>query len=163
MHDYAFVTYDPKTHERRYNVIVPRHTRFPTRPDLWKRQVVPTCSLGEPESLFKLLICELGKSHDGERTFTWDARGELHKLGGRSAPEGAEPARDNGNDNMVVVPLNEASPTLGYLRPPHQPGDQRPRLEVAFGINDERWLVATVYDLLTDRELMKERPVVKLV
>ena len=38
---------------------VPKGTRFPTPPDLWKRQVVPTCALGEPETIFKLLICEV--------------------------------------------------------------------------------------------------------
>ena len=50
----------------------------------------------------------------------------------------------------MVVPLNAASPTLGYLDPPHDPQDRRPRLEIAFGVNAERWLVATVRDLLTD-------------
>src|SRR5215210_8159556 len=58
-HDYAFVTHDPKTGEAQHTVIVPRGTRFPTSPELWKRQLVPTCALGEPESLFKLLICEV--------------------------------------------------------------------------------------------------------
>ena len=63
----------------------------------------------------------------------------------------------------VVVPLNAASPTLGYLDPPHDPRDRRPRLEIAFGVNAERWLVATVLDLLTRKELMREEPVVRLV
>ena len=63
----------------------------------------------------------------------------------------------------VVVPLNAASPTLGYLDPPHSPRDRRPRLEIAFGVNAERWLIATVRDLLTQRELMREEPVVRLV
>ena len=49
----------------------------------------------------------------------------------------------------MIVPLNAASPTLGYLDPPHEPQDRRPRLEIAFGVNAERWLVATVHDLLT--------------
>ena len=61
------------------------------------------------------------------------------------------------------MPLNAASPTLGYLDPPHEPQDHRPRLEIAFGVNAERWLVATVNDLLTRRELMKEEPVVRLI
>jgi hypothetical protein len=63
----------------------------------------------------------------------------------------------------VIVPLNASSPTLGYLDPPHDPRDKRPRLDVAFGVNAERWLVATVTDLLTRRELMREEPVVQLM
>jgi hypothetical protein len=86
-----------------------------------------------------------------ERRFVWDAAGDLHKVGG-AAGEG-----------KVVVPLNASSPTLGYLDPPHEPRDRRPRLEIAFGVNADRWLTATVLDLLNRRELMREEPVVRLV
>jgi len=151
VHDYAFVTHDPKTGEAQHTIIVPRGTRFPTSPELWKRQLVPTCALGEPESLFKLLICEVSRADGDERRFVWDAAGDLHKVGGASG------------DSQIVVPLNAASPTLGFLDPPHSPRDHRPRLEIAFGVSAERWLTATVRDLLTHRELMREKPVVRLV
>lgn len=151
VHDYALVTHDPKTGNAQHTVIVPRGTRFPTSPELWKRQLVPTCALGEPENLFKLLICEVSRADGDERRFVWDASGDMHKVGGA------------GGDAQVVVPLNEASPTLGYLDPPHSPRDRRPRLEIAFGVSAERWLIATVRDLLTQRELMREEPVVRLV
>jgi molecular chaperone DnaK (HSP70) len=150
VHDYAFVTHDARTGEAQHTVVVPNGTRFPTPPDFWKRQVSPTCALGEPESIFKLVICEVARG-DGERKFVWDASGDLQKVGGASGK--AE----------VVVPLNEASPTLGYLDPPHDPRDRRPRLEIAFGVNADRWLIATVHDLLTRRELMREEPVVRLL
>jgi molecular chaperone DnaK len=151
VHDYALVTHDPKTGDAQHTVIVPRGTRFPTSPELWKRQLVPTCALGEPENLFKLLICEVSRADGDERRFVWDAAGDVHKVGGSSG------------DAQVVVPLNEASPTLGYLDPPHHPQDRRPRLEIAFGVSAERWLIATVRDLLTQRDLMREEPVVRLV
>lgn len=151
VHDYALVTHDPKTGEAQHTVIVPRGTRFPTSPELWKRQLVPTCALGEPENLFKLLICEVSRADGDERRFVWDAAGDVHKVGGTAG------------DAQVVVPLNEASPTLGYFDPPHLPTDRRPRLEIAFGVSAERWLIATVRDLLTQRELMREEPVVRLV
>jgi molecular chaperone DnaK (HSP70) len=151
VHDYAFVTHDPKTGEPQHTVIVPKGTRFPTQPELWKRQLVPTCALGEPESLFKLLICEVARSDGDERRFVWDAAGDVHKVGGAAG------------DAQVVVPLNAASPTLGYLDPPHSPRDRRPRLEIAFGVSAERWLMATVRDLLTQRDLMRDEPVVRLV
>jgi molecular chaperone DnaK (HSP70) len=151
VHDYAFVTHDAKTGEPQYTVIVPKGTRFPTQPELWKRQLVPTCALGEPESLFKLLICEVSRSDGDERRFIWDAAGDVHKVGG------------TGGDAQVVVPLNAVSPTLGYLDPPQSPRDRRPRLEISFGVSAERWLMATVRDLLTQRDLMRDEPVVRLI
>ncbi len=151
VHDYAFVTHDAKSGEVQHTVIVPRGTRFPTPPGFWKRQLVPTCSLGEPESIFRLVICEVARGEGAERRFVFDAAGDLHKVGGTSGKD------------QVVVPLNEASPTLGYLDPPHDPKDRRPRLEISFGVNAERWLVATVQDLLTRRELMSDEPVVRLL
>jgi hypothetical protein len=151
VHDYAFVTHDAKTGEAQHTVIVPRGTRFPTPPGFWKRQLVPTCSLGEPESIFRLVICEVARGEGTERRFVFDASGDLHKVGGTTG------------EDQVVVPLNAASPTLGYLEPPHDPKDRRPRLEIAFGVNAERWLVATVVDLLTRKELMSEEPVVRLI
>lgn len=151
VHDYAFVTHDPKTGEPQHTIVVPRGTRFPTSPQLWKRQLVPTCALGEPENLFKLLICEVSRADGDERRFVWDAAGDVHKVGGTAG------------DAQVIVPLNAVSPTLGYLDPPHSPRDRRPRLEIAFGVNADRWLIATVRDLLTQRELMSEEPVVRLV
>jgi hypothetical protein len=153
VHDYAFVTHDLKTHEKEYTVIVPHGTRFPTSADLWRRQLVPTCSLGEPETMFKLVICEVGRSFDGERKFGWDAQGGLHKFGGKNGE----------SDKALVVPLNESNPTLGYLKPPHAPGDHRPRLEISFGVNHERWLCATVLDLKTKKFMMRDEPVVRLL
>ena len=151
VNDYAFVTHDQKTGAEQHTVIVPRGTRFPTPPDFWRRQLVPTCALGEPENIFKLLVCEIGRGDGGARRLVFDAAGGVHKVGGDSASE------------EVVVPLNAASPTLGTLDPPHSPRDHRPRLDVAFGVNADRWLVATVRDLLAGRELMHQEPVVRLV
>src|SRR4029079_558838 len=132
-------------------VVVPRGTRFPTKPDFWKRQLVPTCALGEPETIFKPVLSELARADGGARAFVWDAAADLHKVGG------------TGGEAEVVVPLNAAAPTLGYLDPPHSPRDRRPRLEVASGVNSERWLTATVFDLLSQRQLMREEPVVRLL
>lgn len=150
-HDYAFLTHSQASGTPQYQVIVPQGTRYPTAPDLWKRQVIPTCALGEPETVFKLVICEVARASGSEQRLVWDAAGDLQKVGGASGK--AE----------VIVPLNAASPTLGYLDPPYSPQDRRPRLEIAFGVNADRWLVATVHDLRTRRELMREEPVVRLV
>jgi molecular chaperone DnaK (HSP70) len=153
VHDYAFVTYNAKSHEKEYTTVVPRGTRFPTPPAFWKRQLVPTCSLGEPETMFKLVICEIGTDSSDERKFQWDASGGLHKVGGK----------DGGKGGPLIVPLNESNPTLGYLKPAHPPSDRRPRLEIEFGVNEDRWLSATVSDLRTKKTLMKDEPVVRLL
>lgn len=154
VHDYAFITYDPKTNDPQHTVIVPRGTRVPTPKDLWKRQLVPTCALGEPERFFKLVIAEIGEPEPTERRFAWDEAGTLKKLGGE---------QQAGRVDKVVVALNEANPTLGELDPPHQPGDKRPRLEIAFGVNADRYLIATVRDLRSQKLLMDEKPVVRLL
>jgi len=151
VHDYAFVTHDAETGKEQHTVVVPRGTRFPTPPGFWRRQLVPTCAMGVPETIFKLLICEVSRADGGERRFVWDAAGDLHKVGGA------------GGEAEVIVPLNASSPTLGYLDPPHSPRDRRPRLDVEFGVNSDRWLIASVRDLLTQRDLMKDEPVVRLL
>lgn len=151
VHDYAIRTRDAGSGDHRYDVVVPRGTRFPTGAPLWKRQLVPTCARGEPESYFKLVVCEIGRAHDEDPLFAWDERGKLHRLGGK---DGAD---------ALVVPLNADNPTLGTLTPPHKPGDTSPRLEVSFGVNADRWLTANVYDLQTRRYLMEDETVVRLL
>jgi molecular chaperone DnaK (HSP70) len=150
VHDYAIRTRTPGARDYRHDVVVPRGTRFPTAQPLWKRQLVPICARGEPESYFKLVVCEIGRAHDQDRSFAWDERGKLHRLGG-------------GGQDAIVVPLNEDNPTLGVLDPPHTPGDARPRLEVSFGVNADRWLTASVYDLQRRRFLMEDETVVRLL
>jgi molecular chaperone DnaK (HSP70) len=152
LHDYALLTHDARTGVAAHTVIIPRGTRFPTAMNLWERQLVPTCALGEPERFFKLVICEVGDA-SSERAFGWDDAGNLRRLGG-SADAVSQP---------LIVKLNEVNPALGELSPPHSPSDRRPRLRVAFGVNADRWLCATVEDLLTQRRLMTEEPVVRLL
>jgi molecular chaperone DnaK (HSP70) len=152
LHDYALLTHDASSGAPSHTVVIPRGTRFPTAMNLWERQLVPTCALGEPERFFKLVICEVGDSA-GARTFGWDDAGNLHRLGGDASAR----------SQPLVVKLNEANPALGELSPPHSPSDRRPRLRVAFGINADRWLCATVEDLVARRRLMNEEPVVRLL
>lgn len=149
VHSYAIVVYDQGTGKRYTTDIVPAGTRFPTRPDLWRQQLVPTCQLGEPERIFKLVVCEIGRAPERDRSFGWDESGKLHRL--------------DELDGNLVVPLNESNPALGFLDPPHHPGDRSPRLDVRFGVDQDRWLVATVIDLKTQRTLMNAEPVVRLL
>jgi hypothetical protein len=151
-HDYALLTHDAVTGAAEHTVIVRRGTRVPTAPDLWRRQLVPACSLGEPERFFKLVICELGDV-TAQRPCAWDGSGALHRFDPALAPA----------EQRVIVDLNAHAPTLGELRPPHPRSDRLPRLDVAFGVNHERWLFATVTDLWSGKQLLNASPVVRLV
>jgi molecular chaperone DnaK (HSP70) len=152
VHDYALLTYDADTGKPEYTVIVPRGTRVPTAPDHWKRQLVPTCASGAPERLFKLIVCEIGDA-SAERRFGFDDQGRAHKVGGRTGD----------GEERLIVQLNGSNPTVGELVPPHHASDRQPRLELAFGVNAERWLIVTVFDLKTKKQLAREAPVVRLL
>jgi molecular chaperone DnaK (HSP70) len=149
VHDYAFVTHEKTTNTPQYQVIIPKGTHFPTSTHFWRRQLVPTCPLGEPESIFRLVVCEVGRTTDQERVFGWDGSGNLHKL-------------DKANQRLIV-PLNESNPTLGTLNPAHDPKDKAPRLDVSFGVDANRWLCATVTDLKTAKTLIDDEPIVRLL
>lgn len=151
-HDYAFLTHRRQGQEvlKEHQVIIRAGTSFPTSEAVWRGQLTPTCSLGAPEGLFKLVICELSQRRSRFQELAWDAQGLLHTLG------------DASDSSPVVVPLNEQNPALGTLTPPHMPGDTQARLEVSFGINSDRWLWATVVDLKTQKTLMQEKPVVRI-
>jgi molecular chaperone DnaK (HSP70) len=147
-HNYCFITYDKKTHEPRYNIMVREGTKYPTKKDFWKKFLIPTCSLGEPESMFKLVICEVG-NRKNSRSFVWDENGRMLVL-------------DKDTDEQLIIPLNESNPVLGTLNPPHSPEDNNPRLEVSFYINEDRWLCTSVYDLKINKFLMENQPVIRL-
>jgi molecular chaperone DnaK (HSP70) len=148
-HDYALQTVAHGSQTPEYQVVVPAGTPFPSPREVWKKVLTPTCALGEPEKLFKLVICELGRAHGHHQAFVWDVGGQVH-----SAHEGAA--------SPLAIPLNDANPTLGTLDPPQLPGDRSARLEVSFGVNDDRWLCTTVLDLKTRKLLLDNVPVVRL-
>lgn len=152
-HDYALRTYHPKTHDPLHQVIIPRGTSFPAE-NLWRRQLTPTCALGEPEKMFKLVICEMGTKRLIEQEFVWDPSGNLHALGEQKGEEGAS--------EELIIPLNEDQPALGTLDPPHLPSEKQARLDISFGVNEDRWLVARVQDLKTRKVLMNNEPVVRI-
>jgi len=130
-HDYAFLTHDAETHKEQTTVIIPAGTRVPTPDRIWTGRVVPTCALGDIETIFKLVICEVARPRQGAR-FVRDHHGGLHQAG-----QGGDP---------VVVPPHKSEPFLGRLDPPHQPGDRKHRLALSFAVHADRRLRDTVDD-----------------
>lgn len=149
VHDYAILTHDRASGDPEHVPIIRRGTRFPTARDAWRGQLVPTCALGVPEDKFKLVICEIGAPDEDERHFGWDTMGRVHKL--------------KGGVERLVVPLNATNPVLGLLQPAHKASDHRARLDVMFGVDENRWLTATVIDLHTKKTLIDHQPVVRLL
>jgi len=149
VHDYAIVTHDAQSGEEQHEIVVPGGTPFPTTRRFWSRHMVPTCAHGLPEHHFQLVVCEIGTTSPQAPRRLRDEEGTLVRLESAAS--------------QVVVPLNAASPTLGDLAPPHHPGDRRPRLQVDFMVDDNRWLCATVVDLHSGRCLMDHRSVVRLL
>jgi len=149
VHDYAILTHERSSGEPEHLPIIAKGTRFPTPPDAWRGQLVPTCAMGVPESQFKLVICEVGAPDEDERHFGWDSMGKVHKL--------------TSGVQRLVVPLNATHPVLGILNPPHKPTDHRARLDVMFGVDENRWLKAKVVDLHTGKTLIDGEPVVRLL
>ena len=71
---------------------------------------MPTCALGEPESLFKLVVCEIARGDGGERRLVWDAAGVLHQLG-----DGRWGRKRSGDDRARWRTAHEA-PTGNYTK-----------------------------------------------
>ncbi|HIE53088.1 MAG TPA: Hsp70 family protein [Armatimonadetes bacterium] len=149
-HDYALLLYDEETKQAEYPIIVPEGTIYPTEPNFWEDFLTPTCPRGEPATTFELVICEISRASGTQKRLIWGPDGRLRVPG----PEGEVPT--------AIVPLNRDNPTLGTLNPPHPPHEREARLRVGFGVNADRWLCATVYDLKRRMYLMREQPVVRL-
>ena len=107
-------------------------TRFPTAPDFWKRQLVPTCSLGEPESIFRLVICEVARGRRrrtavrvGRRGRPAEGRRRDRQSRGRRAAQRREPdarlprsaARTPGSPAAPRHRRSASTPNAGSSRP----------------------------------------------
>ncbi|MCB1041478.1 MAG: Hsp70 family protein [Acidobacteria bacterium] len=147
-HDYAIRAWDRKTHQPQHQLIIKRGTKFPTTSNHWIGRFVPTCAHGEPEETFKLIICEIGRKIGAQNEVAWTEQGAAVMLKNES--------------DSVLVALNEQNPVLGTLDPPHWPSEKKPRLEIQFGIDENRWLIATVRDLKRNILLMDHQPVLQL-
>lgn len=147
-HDYAIRAWDRTSHEPQHQLIVARGTKYPTAAKHWSGRFVPTCAHGEPESTFKLIICEIGRKMGSQSEVAWDEQGQAHLL--------------RSEKDSLVVALNEQDPVLGLMDPPHWPSEKAPRLEIQFGIDGDRWLIATVRDLKSRALLLDQHPVLQL-
>lgn len=141
-HDYALAVQNPSTHAIEYELLVPRRTRYPS-PEL----SVHFYADYEGMSEVRLHVCEIGRL--GQTLAAWQSR-----------PNGKRYWEPHGPDEQAqVVDLNPADAPL-RLRPVGR--GTSPRLRVTYALNADRWLCATVEDLIGGTALKVNEPVVKL-
>lgn len=141
-HDYAIRVYNDSQQRPEYERLVRRGTSYPTPNPFETRYYAVT----EGQQLFRLPICEVG--YGGQMSLPWSKR-----INGNEywIPSGAE-------EGECVVTLNEGDALK--LFPPGQ--GQQARLRIDFTIDANRYLCATIHDLMKQRDLRTDERVVKL-
>lgn len=141
-HDYAIRVFNEKANRPQYELLIRRGTPYPTPQGFETRyyKVAPR------QSHFSLPVCEVGLA--GRVSLPWKRQPNGHYYW---QPEGSEEAE-------CVVVLNEGDAIRLY---PPGAGD-RARLRVDFTIDQDRWLCATVRDLLRDRDIRTNDRVIRL-
>jgi hypothetical protein len=132
-HDYAIRVYNEEAQRPEYEQLIRRGTPYPTPKGFQTRYY----AVAPRQSFFSLPICEVG--YAGRLSLNWRRRSNSHDYW---MPEGNE-------EEECVVVINEGD--SWKLSPPGQ--GSAARLRVEFMIDEQRWLRATVYDLLRDRAL----------
>ena len=141
-HDYAIRVYSDKDQRPEYERLVRRNTPYPTPNPFETRYYAVT----EGQGQFRLPVCEVG--YAGRTSLPWNKRmnGNEYWL-----PNGAE-------ESECVVVLNEGDALR--LTPPGN--SNQARLRIDFTIDTNRYLCATIHDLLKQRDLRQDERVVML-
>ncbi len=141
-HDYAIRVYSDKDQRPEYERLVRRNTPYPTPSPFETRYYAVT----EGQGQFRLPVCEVG--YAGRTALPWNKRmnGNEYWL-----PNGAE-------ESECVVVLNEGDALR--LTPPGN--SAQARLRIDFTIDSNRYLCATIHDLLKQRDLRQDERVVML-
>jgi molecular chaperone DnaK (HSP70) len=141
-HDYAIRVFSDTEQKAEYELLIRRGTPYPTPVGYQTRYY----SVAPRQQLFSLPVCEVG--YAGRLGIAWRRRTNGADYWLPTADEEAE----------CVYTLNEGDALR--LAPPGQ-GPQA-RLRVDFTVDKERWLCATVHDLLRDKQLRTEERVIRL-
>jgi len=141
-HDYSIRVYNDAEQRPEYERLVKRGTSYPTPNPFETRYYAVT----EGQQLFRLPICEVG--YAGRVSLPWKKRmnGNEYWL-----PDGSE-------ESECVITLNEGDALR--LAPPGS-GTQA-RLRIDFTIDENRFLCATIHDLLKQRDIRTDDRVVRL-
>jgi hypothetical protein len=141
-HDYAIRVYNDEQQRPEYERLVKRGTAYPTPNPFEVRYYAVT----DGQQLFRLPVCEVG--YAGQMSLPWSRRSNGNEYW---IPSGSE-------EGECVVTLNEGD----ALRLNPVGAGSQARLRIEFTIDENRFLVATIHDLLKQRDLRTEDRVVKL-
>jgi len=148
-HDYAIKGYNPKKGEHVFIPLVDRGTNYPTEADFKKMTLKAT---REGQRFFGINIYEVaqkGSSGSGLGEIVFDlSGGAVFDNGARELAAGTE------------FWLNEDRPTFIEAEPVAERGTKR--FAISFRIDSLKHLQVTVRDLLTQKLLYNDYPVVKL-
>lgn len=141
-HDYAIRVYNDAEQKAEYERLIRRGTSYPTPVPFETRYYAVT----EGQQLFRLPVCEVG--YAGRMNLPWKRRSNGNEYWIPTEAEEAE----------CVITLNEGD-TLRLIPPGQGP---QARLRIDFSIDSNRYLCATIHDLLKQRDLRTDERVVKL-
>jgi molecular chaperone DnaK (HSP70) len=141
-HDYAIKVFSDQAQHTEYELLIRRGTPYPTQDGFQTRYY----AVGPRQSMFSLPVCEVG--YAGRLSLGWKRRGNGNDYWLPNDDEEAE----------CVVTLNEGDQLR--LAPPGE--GPKARLRIDFTIDDNRFLCATIYDLLRERFIRTEERVAKL-
>ena len=137
-HDYAIKVFNDDLKKTEYELLIPRGTPYPTTLGFQTRYY----AVAPRQANFSLPVCEVG--YAGRMSLGWSKRGNGNNYW----------LPLDGEESECVVSLNEGDSIA--LRIPGQESG-RARLRIDFTIDDERHLVATIFDILRDKEIRSER------
>ncbi len=148
-HDYAIKSYDTGKGEHRFIPLVPRGTRYPTRED-FRRMTLKATRNGQ-----RFLGIDIYEVAEKESVPT--GAGEIvFDLNGGAVFE----TRISGAGAGTEFLMNEDNPTFIEADPPAERGV--PRFSVSFRVDGQKRLLVTVRDILTQKLLYDDYPVIKL-
>jgi molecular chaperone DnaK (HSP70) len=150
-HEYAIRHFDPSTGTYSYKTIVEQGTQFPTTEPVFKQMVQAT---HDGQTRLGIQIFEVASKAASESStgveLQMDADGGLRLV--QMSPQKQEERRRSH--------LNENSPTFLEAHPPAKARENRFRVD--FQIDGMRRLTVTAFDVLNNKFVLTNEPVVKL-
>ena len=150
-HSYAIRYTDPRTGDYAYKTIVPKGTKYPKIHVPGMLRLKPSY---EGQRQFGIAIYELTGSHvqmENKKEIFFDSDGSVHIL----------PLTEAETHSEQRFWMNERNPLFLTAESPAEIGV--PQFEFSFGIDANKMLLINAVDLLTNRQALKDHPVVRLV
>ena len=150
-HDYAIRYTDPAAGTYRFHKIIPKGTKYP------ERQITSGMRLKasyEGQTCFGIAIYELGEETPqtgAASEIFFDSDGSVRVM----------PLTEEESRSERLFWMNERSPLFLNSDTPGEKGV--PRFEVSFGIDANKMLTISAADLLTQKPVLTDQPVVRLV